>query len=294
MTDFNMTTSLNQPLALGDLELPNRIIMAPLTRCRADEGRVPNDLMAEYYAQRSSAGLIISEATSVSAMGVGYPSTPGIWSPEQVEGWQKVTGAVHAKGGRIFLQLWHVGRISDPLYLDGKLPLAPSAVAAAGHVSLVRPEKSFVTPRSLTIPEIKDIVEEFRHGAENAKAAGFDGVEIHSANGYLIDQFLQDSTNLRDDEYGGSVENRQRFLLEIHVVLDHLDQVGNEVVAALELDVDLAPAVLDLVLAGGKPVIEQRDKAADDHDKDDDNEQDIHRCFLLPSCRTASLPGSLA
>ena len=215
MTDLNMTTSLNQPLALGDLELPNRIIMAPLTRCRADEGRVPNDLMAEYYAQRSSAGLIISEATSVSAMGVGYPSTPGIWSPEQVEGWQKVTAAVHAKGGRIFLQLWHVGRISDPLYLDGKLPIAPSAVAAAGHVSLVRPEKSFVTPRSLTIPEIKNIVEEFRHGAENAKAAGFDGVEIHSANGYLIDQFLQDSTNLRDDEYGGSIENRQRFLLEI-------------------------------------------------------------------------------
>jgi len=210
-----MTTSLNQPLALGDLELPNRIIMAPLTRCRADDGRVPNDLMAEYYAQRSSAGLIISEATSVSEMGVGYPATPGIWSPEQVEGWRKVTRAVHARGGRIFLQLWHVGRISDPLYLNGKLPLAPSAVAPEGHISLVRPEKSFVTPRPISISEIKDIVEEFRHGAENAKAAGFDGVEIHAANGYLIDQFLQDSTNLRTDEYGGSIENRLRFLLEV-------------------------------------------------------------------------------
>ncbi len=210
-----MTSSLNQALTLGDLELPNRVIMAPLTRCRADEGRVPNELMAEYYAQRSSAGLILTEATSVSAMGVGYPATPGIWSDEQVVGWQKITRAVHAKGGRIFLQLWHVGRISDPLYLDGKLPLAPSAVAPAGHVSLVRPEKSFVTPQPLSIPEIKHIVEEFRHGAENAKAAGFDGVEIHAANGYLIDQFLQDSTNLRDDEYGGSVENRLRFLLEV-------------------------------------------------------------------------------
>jgi len=210
-----MTHSLNQPLHLGDLELPNRIIMAPLTRCRADEGRVPNELMAEYYAQRSSAGLIISEATSVSEMGVGYPSTPGIWTQEQVEGWQQVTRAVHAKGGRIFLQLWQVGRISDPLYLEGKLPLAPGAVAPAGHVSLVRPEKSFVTPHPLTIPEIKHIVEEFRHGAVNAKAAGFDGVEIHSANGYLIDQFLQDSTNLRTDEYGGPIENRLRFLLEI-------------------------------------------------------------------------------
>ena len=210
-----MTNSLNQPLALGDLEIPNRIIMAPLTRCRADEGRIANDLMAEYYAQRSSAGLIISEATSVSAMGVGYPSTPGIWSQEQIQGWQKVTRAVHARGGRIFLQLWHVGRISDPVYLEGNLPLAPSAVAPDGHVSLVRPEKSFVTPHPLTTSEIKHIVEEFRHGAENAKAAGFDGVEIHAANGYLIDQFLQDSSNQRNDEYGGSIENRVRFLLEI-------------------------------------------------------------------------------
>ncbi|MGB6222025.1 alkene reductase [Haloferula sp.] len=204
-----------EPLQLGALALPNRVIMAPLTRCRAGDGRVPTDLMAEYYAQRSSAGLIMSEATSVSAMGVGYPNTPGIWSEEQVEGWKKVTKAVHEAGGLIQLQLWHVGRISDPIYLDGQLPLAPSAVAAAGHVSLVRPKKDYVTPRPMTIDEISTAVEEFRTGAENAKAAGFDGILIHSANGYLIDEFLQDSTNQREDEYGGSIENRSRFLLEI-------------------------------------------------------------------------------
>lgn len=210
-----MSSPLFQPLQLGSLEIPNRIIMAPLTRCRASEGRIPNALMGKYYAQRATAGLIISEATSVTPRGVGYPDTPGIWSLAQVEGWKPITQAVHENGGRIFLQLWHVGRISDPLYLDGKLPVAPSAIAAAGHVSLVRPEKAFVTPQALTIPEIKEIIEDFRRGAENAKAAGFDGVEIHSANGYLIDQFLQDKTNHRTDAYGGSIENRTRFLLEI-------------------------------------------------------------------------------
>ncbi len=207
--------ALNTPLKLGAWELPNRIVMAPLTRCRADAGRVPNDLMAEYYAQRASAGLILSEATSVDPMGVGYPDTPGIWSDEQVEGWKKVTAAVHARGGRILLQLWHVGRISHSSYLDGEQPVAPSAVAAEGHVSLIRPITPFETPRALRLNEIPAIVEAYRRGAENAKRAGFDGVEIHGANGYLLDQFLQDSSNLRRDEYGGSIENRARLLLEV-------------------------------------------------------------------------------
>lgn len=209
------TSILFEPLKMGALELPNRIIMAPLTRCRSSEGRVPNDMMVEYYKQRASAGLIISEATSVSPMGVGYPNTPGIWSEAQVEGWKAVTRAVHEAGGRILLQLWHVGRISDPIYLDGQLPVAPSAIQPAGHVSHVRPIKGYVTPRALETDEIPEIVEAYRHGAENALVAGFDGVEIHGANGYLLDQFLQDSTNKRTDAYGGSIENRARLLLEV-------------------------------------------------------------------------------
>jgi len=208
-------TTLFDPLKLGALELPNRIIMAPLTRCRADAGRVPNAMMAEYYVQRASAGLILSEATSVSPMGVGYPNTPGIWSNDQVRGWTEVTKAVHAAGGRIFLQLWHVGRISHSSYLDGELPVAPSAIKADGHVSLVRPITGFETPRALETAEIADIVESYRTAAENAKAAGFDGVELHGANGYLLDQFLQTSTNTRTDAYGGSLENRARLLLEV-------------------------------------------------------------------------------
>ncbi|OEC33846.1 2,4-dienoyl-CoA reductase [Pseudomonas cuatrocienegasensis] len=208
-------TTLFDPITIGELELKNRIIMAPLTRCRADAGRVPNALMAEYYVQRASAGLIISEATSVTPMGVGYPDTPGIWSDDQVRGWHGITQAVHANGGKIVLQLWHVGRISDPSYLDGELPVAPSAIAAKGHVSLIRPLKDYVTPRALETEEIAEIVEAYRQGAENAKAAGFDGVEIHGANGYLLDQFLQDSTNQRTDQYGGSLENRARLMLEV-------------------------------------------------------------------------------
>ena len=207
--------TLFDPIQVGDLHLPNRIIMAPLTRCRAEPGRVPGALMAEYYVQRASAGLIISEATSVTPMGVGYPNTPGIWSAEQVQGWKNVTSAVHAAGGRIVLQLWHVGRISDPSYLDGELPVAPSAIQPKGHVSLIRPLKDFVTPRALETAEIAGIVEAYRQGAANAKAAGFDGVEIHGANGYLLDQFLQDSTNQRSDQYGGSLENRARLMLEV-------------------------------------------------------------------------------
>ena len=208
--------SLFDPIRMGALDLPNRIIMAPLTRTRATPGgRVPTPLMREYYTQRASAGLILSEATSVTPMGVGYPRTPGIWSQEQVEGWKPITAAVHAAGGRIMLQLWHVGRISDPMYLDGALPVAPSAIAAQGHVSLVRPQRPYVTPRALETDEIPGIVAAFRKGAENAQKAGFDGVEIHGANGYLLDQFLQDSTNRRTDDYGGPVENRARLMLEV-------------------------------------------------------------------------------
>lgn len=208
---------LFEPVNIGDLQLANRLIMAPLTRSRGTgaDNRVPNELMATYYSQRANAGLIITEATAVTPMGVGYARTPGIWSDEQVQGWKKTTSAVHAKGGKIVLQLWHVGRISDPMFLDGQLPVAPSAIAAKGHVSLVRPEKAYVTPRALETSEIPGIIEAYRKGAENAKAAGFDGVEIHGANGYLIDQFLQDSTNHRTDQYGGSIENRARFALEI-------------------------------------------------------------------------------
>lgn len=207
---------LSTPITIGNLTLPNRIIMAPLTRSRADnKGRVPNDLMVEYYRQRASAGLILTEATIVTAMGAGYEHTPGIWSDEQVAGWQKITKAVHDEGGRIFLQLWHVGRISDPSLLDGELPVAPSAIKPAGHVSLLRPMRDYVTPRALELEEIPAIVAAFKKGAENAKKAGFDGVEIHGANGYLLDQFLQDSTNQRTDAYGGSIENRARFALEI-------------------------------------------------------------------------------
>ena len=208
-------SNLFESVHLGEFQLPNRIVLAPLTRTRASEGRVPNAMMAEYYVQRAAAGLLITEATSVTPQGVGYPNTPGIWSKEQVKGWQGVTDAVHNAGGRIILQLWHVGRISDPLYLNGDLPVAPSAVRPAGHVSLVRPLKDFVTPRPLELNEIPGVIEAYRCGAENAQAAGFDGVEIHGANGYLLDQFLQDSTNKRTDEYGGSIENRARLMLEV-------------------------------------------------------------------------------
>jgi len=207
--------ALFDPVRVGAWNLPNRIIFAPLTRARAGAERIPNALMAEYYTQRAAVGLIISEATSVTPMGVGYADTPGIWSAAQVDGWKLITEAVHKAGGRMALQLWHVGRISDPIFLNGALPVAPSAIAAAGHVSLVRPQKPFVTPRALALEEIPGIIEAYRNGAENAKKAGFDGVEIHGANGYLLDQFLQDKTNHRTDIYGGPVENRARLMLEV-------------------------------------------------------------------------------
>jgi len=206
---------LFHPIQIGQLNLPNRIVMAPLTRTRASEGRVPNQMMADYYVQRAGAGLILSEATAVDPMGVGYPDTPGIWSPDQVAGWKHITGAVHQAGGRIMLQLWHVGRVSDPHYLGGALPVAPSAIAPRGHVNLLRPKRDYVTPRALGLHEIPAIVAAYKQGAAHALQAGFDGVEIHGANGYLLDQFLQDSTNHRQDAYGGSLENRARLLLEV-------------------------------------------------------------------------------
>ncbi|HEY4030008.1 MAG TPA: alkene reductase [Caulobacteraceae bacterium] len=206
---------LFQPLAAGDLVLPNRVVMAPLTRLRATlPGHVPNALMAQYYAQRASAGLIITEATPVTPWGVGYEGVPGIWTAEQAQGWKQVTRAVHEAGGRIVLQLWHVGRISDPYFLDGALPVAPSAIAPKGQVSLLRPQRDYVTPRALERDEIPGVVDDFRRGAQNALDAGFDGVELHGANGYLLDQFLQDSSNRRADDYGGPIENRARLLLE--------------------------------------------------------------------------------
>ncbi len=207
--------ALAAPLRVGALDLPNRVIMAPLTRCRAGAGRVPTELMATYYAQRASAGLILTEATSVTPLGVGYPDTPGMWNDAQEQAWQRITEAVHAAGGRIFLQLWHVGRISDPHYLGGARPVGPSAIAPAGHVSGIRPMKAYDIPRALETEEIAAVVDDYRQAAVRAQRAGFDGVEIHGANGYLIDQFLADSTNHRTDAYGGSIENRLRFLLEV-------------------------------------------------------------------------------
>ncbi|WP_180035436.1 MULTISPECIES: alkene reductase [unclassified Acinetobacter] len=206
---------LNTPLILGDLHLKNRVVMAPLTRSRATIDRVPTPMMAEYYAQRASAGLIISEATVISEAANGYLQTPGLFTDAQVQGWKLVTQAVHEQQGLIVAQLWHVGRVSHPDLLNGDTPVSASAVQQAGYVSLLRPKREYVVPRPLEIAEIKSIVEQYKQSAIKAKEAGFDGVELHAANGYLIDQFLQSKTNLREDEYGGSVENRARLLLEV-------------------------------------------------------------------------------
>lgn len=208
--------TLFTPIQLGPYILPNRIVMAPLTRNRAGQGNVPQDINATYYRQRASAGLIISEATQVSPQGVGYPATPGIHNQAQVEGWKAVTQAVHEQGGRLFLQLWHVGRISHPsLQPNGELPVAPSPIAPKGEAMTYEGMQPFVTPRALETEEIPGIIEQYRQGAENALQAGFDGVEVHGANGYLLDQFLRDGANHRQDQYGGSVENRARLLLEV-------------------------------------------------------------------------------
>ena len=206
---------LLEPLRVGALELPNRVIMAPLTRLRGTVDHLPTALMVEYYRQRAGAGLIISEGTPVSQMGVGYAQVPGIWSAAQTELWKPVTAAVHEAGGRIFAQIWHVGRVSDAMFTGGRQPVSASDLAAPGSINLVRPKKEFEAPRALSVDEIKEVVGQFYQGAKNAQQAGFDGVEIHGANGYLLDQFLQTPSNKRTDAYGGSVENRARMHLEV-------------------------------------------------------------------------------
>ncbi len=211
----NTSATLEQPLQLGDISLKNRLVMAPLTRARSGVSRVPNALMKEYYVQRANAGLILTEATVIDAKAVGYADTPGLWSSEQSEAWRNIVDALHAEGSKMVAQLWHVGRISHPDLLDGDTPVAPSAIAAEGDVSLLRPKRPFPTPHALSEDEIQQIVAQYRQAALNAKEAGFDGVELHAANGYLIDQFLQSKTNQRQDQYGGSIENRARLLLQI-------------------------------------------------------------------------------
>lgn len=206
---------LMSPLQVGAISLKNRFVMAPLTRNRAAEGMVPTYMMVEYYRQRASAGLIITEATLVSADGVGYPNIPGIFSKDQVEGWKKVTSAVHQAGGKIVMQLWHCGRVGHSSMLDGKLPMAPSAIKPAGDVMTYEGMKPYETPREMTLEDIERFKENFRQAAHNALTAGFDGVEVHGANGYLLDQFLRDGSNQRNDKYGGSLENRARLLLEV-------------------------------------------------------------------------------
>lgn len=209
-------TDLFSPLRLGAIELANRVVMSPLTRCRAGAGNVPTDLMAEYYRQRASAGLIITEATPVCPEGHGYPRTPGIYTAEQIAGWKKITQSVHAAGGKIVIQLWHVGRISHPdLQPKGVLPVAPSALRPAGQVFTGQEMKDFVTPRALETGEIPGLIASYVQAARNAMEAGFDGVEVHAGNGYLLDQFLRSSSNQRTDAYGGSRENRARLLLEV-------------------------------------------------------------------------------
>jgi N-ethylmaleimide reductase len=211
-----MNNPLFQPLQLGALTLPNRILMAPLTRCRAEDDHVPGDLIAEHYAQRASAGLIIAEATMAMEGNSSFWREPGIYSEAQVAGWRKTTEAVHARGGRIFLQIWHGGRACHPLLNDGAQPVAPSAIPITGdEVHTPEGKKPYVTPRELRDDEIPGIVAGFKKAAENAKAAGFDGVEIHGANGYLLDEFLRDGANKRTGPYGGSLENRARLMLEV-------------------------------------------------------------------------------
>jgi N-ethylmaleimide reductase len=211
----NANEPLFEPYQLGPLHLSNRIVMAPMTRSRAIDGNIPNPLAETYYRQRAGAGLIITEGSQVSPQGQGYIRTPGIHSPDQIAAWRKITAAVAREGGKIFLQLWHVGRISHPDFHDGALPVAPSAIIAEGDVFTAQGPKKMVAPRALDASELSGIVDQFRKGAENAKAAGFDGVEIHGANGYLLDQFTRDGSNQRTDSYGGSLENRVRFPLEV-------------------------------------------------------------------------------
>ena len=225
-----MAKDLFSPVTLGSISLKNRIVMAPLTRNRAGEGAVPQAMNVTYYEQRASAGLIVTEATPISPMAHGYPALPGIYTDAQVAGWKKITEAVHAKGGKIVIQLWHVGRISHPSLLpNNALPVAPSAIKPAGKAFTYEGLVDYVTPRALEVSELSAIVQDYVHATKCAIAAGFDGVEIHSANGYLLDQFLRDGTNQRTDQYGGSHENRARLLMEVtRAVVDVIgaDKVG--------------------------------------------------------------------
>ncbi|MCO8123081.1 alkene reductase [Stieleria sp. TO1_6] len=214
MTAKHDNETLFRPLRIGAIELPHRIVMAPLTRARSTD-RVPNALMEEYYCQRRSAALIISEATAISEQGYGWHGAPGIYTAEQIEGWKRITDAVHASGGRMFLQLWHMGRVSHPDYQGGNLPVGPSPIAATGEAHTPTGKKPYVVPQALSASEIASVIEDYARATGRARDAGFDGVEIHGANGYLIDQFLRDSSNQRADEYGGSIENRLRFLREV-------------------------------------------------------------------------------
>jgi N-ethylmaleimide reductase len=220
-----MNTDLLTPYRLNDtIELKNRVLMAPLTRCMADENLVPTQDMVEYYARRADTGLIISEATIIRPDGQGYPTTPGLFTREQIEGWKKVTDAVHANGGKMFAQLWHVGRVAHPHFFDGEV-LAPSAIGVEGSVPRMR-ELTYITPKAATIDDIKSLIADFAKAAENAIEAGFDGVEIHGANGYLIDQFLHYEANVREDEYGQTPQNMARFALEVTDAV--IAAVGNE------------------------------------------------------------------
>jgi len=233
-----------QPFTLGDMQLPNRVVMAPLTRSRSSDAGVAPDFAADYYAQRADAGLIITEATNISAQARGYALTPGIWSPSQIEAWMRVTRAVHRREGRIFLQLWHTGRISHPDLHGGALPVAPSAIRPKGQAFTNTGLQDHVTPRALETDEIPAIVEDYRHAAACAKEAGFDGVEIHSANNYLLEQFIRDSTNHRTDRYGGSIENRLRFPLEVVAAV-------TEVWDAKRVGIRISPATTE---PGGAPL----------------------------------------
>ena len=221
-----MALDLFSPATLGSITLKNRMVMAPLTRNRAGDDGVPQDLNVTYYAQRASAGLIVTEATPISEMAHGYPNLPGIYTDAQVAGWQKVTDAVHAKGSKIVLQLWHVGRISHPSLLGGALPVAPSAIKPAGQAFTYQGLVDYVEPRALEANELLGIIADYVHAAKCSLAAGFDGVEIHAANGYLLDQFLRDGSNTRTDNYGGSIENRARLLLEVTKAV--VDAVGSD------------------------------------------------------------------
>jgi len=218
---------LFSPYNLGNIELENRMVMAPMTRCRAvKEGNIPSPLAVTYYVQRSQAGLIITEGSQVSPEGVGFVRTPGIYSLQQAAGWKRVTDAVHHAGSKIFLQLWHVGRVSHPGFLYGRRPVAPSAIPVEGEIHTPSGKKKIEVPRALELDEIPGIINQFKSGAMNAKAAGFDGVEIHGANGYLLDQFLRDGSNSRTDHYGGNLENRARLPLE--VARSVVDAFGSE------------------------------------------------------------------